>query len=110
MTLGIVAAALLGLYFSFRVEEVEKLHDAAKLFAYKDSAWRLIFWGTLLPGILFLFGTLFVTESPRWLYRRGKKEAARTALLRSRDEHQADVELREMENTLEFGILVGRAL
>lgn len=97
LTLGIVAAAVIGLYFSIRVEAVEKLHDAAKLFAFKDSAWRLIFWASLPPGILFVLGSLMVAESPRWLYRKGRKEVARAALLRSRDAGQADLEMGEME-------------
>ncbi|MDB6018344.1 MAG: Sugar transporter [Pedosphaera sp.] len=97
LTLGIVAAAFIGLYYSNRVEEVGKLGDAAKLFACKDSAWRSIFWVSLPPGILFVIGSFMVSESPRWLFRRGRKEAARTALLRSRTTEQAEVELREME-------------
>src|SRR5271167_4143224 len=44
LTLGIVAAAIIGYYFSGRVEEVAKMGDAAKLFAFKDTAWRGIFW------------------------------------------------------------------
>src|SRR5271169_5170054 len=40
LTLGIVTAALVGVYFSFRVEQVAKLGDAAKLLAFKDTAWR----------------------------------------------------------------------
>jgi MFS family permease len=38
-----------------------------------------------------------VSESPRWLFRRGKRDAAYAALLRSRTDQQADVELAEME-------------
>jgi SP family myo-inositol transporter-like MFS transporter 13 len=99
LTLGIVAAAVIGFYFSGRVEEVAKLGDAAKLFAFKDTAWRSIFWVSLPPGILFVIGGFMVSESPRWLFRRGKKDAARAALLRSRSEEQAEVEMREMEQT-----------
>jgi MFS family permease len=40
-----------------------------------------------------------VSESPRWLFRRGKRDAAYAALLRSRTNQQADVELAEMEQT-----------
>jgi MFS family permease len=97
LTLGIVVAAIIGFYFSGRVEEVAKLGDAAQLFAFKDTAWRGIFWVSLPPGILFVLGALMVSESPRWLFRRGKKDAARAALLRSRTEAQAEIELREME-------------
>ncbi|MGA7753136.1 MAG: MFS transporter, partial [Candidatus Sulfotelmatobacter sp.] len=97
LTLGIVTAALVGVYFSFRVDQVAKLGDAAKLLAFKDTAWRGIFWVSLPPGILFVIGSLMVAESPRWLLLRGKKEAAYAALLRSRAQQQADLELREME-------------
>jgi sugar porter (SP) family MFS transporter len=100
LTLGIVAAAIVGYCFSKRVDEVAKLGDAGKLFAFKDTAWRGIFWVSLPPGILFAFGSFLVAESPRWLFRRGKKDAARAALLRSRTDEQAEIELKEMEETV----------
>lgn len=100
LTLGIVAAALVGAYFSARVNEVAKLGDAARLLAFKDTAWRGIFWVSLPPGILFVIGSFMVAESPRWLLRRGKKEASYNALLRSRSTEQADLELREMEEVI----------
>ncbi len=99
LTLGIVSAALVGIYFSIRVDEVAKLGDPAKLFAFKDAAWRGIFWVSLPPGILFVIGSFLVAESPRWLFRRGEKDAALNALLRSRATEQAESELREMEET-----------
>jgi MFS family permease len=97
LTLGIVAAAVVGMYFSYRVEAVAASADAQTLFGFKDQAWRRIFWVSLPPGILFVAGSLLVTESPRWLFRRGKKELALAALLRSRTPLQASLELREME-------------
>jgi predicted MFS family arabinose efflux permease len=97
LTLGIVTAAIVGMYFSVRVEEVARLGDPTKLFAFKDTAWRSIFWVSLPPGILFVIGGFMVSESPRWLFLRGKRDAAYSALLRSRTKEQADVELAEME-------------
>ena len=97
LTLGIVAAAVVGMFFSMRVDEVARLGDAARLFAFKDTAWRSIFWVSLAPGVLFVIGSFMVAESPRWLFRRGKREAAYAALLRSRTTPQADLELAEME-------------
>src|SRR6202142_2734208 len=97
LTLGIVTAAVVGMYFSYRVEAVARLGDAARLFAFKDAAWRSIFWVSLPPGVLFVIGSLMVSESPRWLYRRYKPEQARAALLRSRSPEQATIELQEME-------------
>ena len=96
LVLGFVIAAVIALYFSHRVAEVAQLGDAARLLAFKDKAWRSIFWMSLPPGVLFVAGSFVVAESPRWLFLRGRKEAARAALLRSRDEAQAEVELREM--------------
>jgi MFS family permease len=99
LTLGIVAAAFVGIYFSYRVEAVAKIADAAALFHFKDQAWRRIFWVSLPPGALFVLGSLLVTESPRWLFRRGRKEAAYTALLKSRTPEQAAIEIEEMAAT-----------
>jgi MFS transporter, SP family, solute carrier family 2 (myo-inositol transporter), member 13 len=100
LTLGLVTAAGLGLYFSYRVDQVAKLGDAARLLDFKNHAWRGIFWVSLPPGILFVIGSLMVAESPRWLLRRGKKDAAYAALLRSRTTSDADLELREMQDVI----------
>jgi SP family myo-inositol transporter-like MFS transporter 13 len=97
LTLGIAAAAIVGLYYSHRVDVVAQLGNAKELFDFKNAAWRGIFWVSLPPGVLFVIGSLMVAESPRWLLRRGKKNAAYAALLRSRSTEQADLELREME-------------
>jgi len=96
LTLGIVAAALVGIYYSYRVEAVTKAADAAAVLAFKNQAWRRIFWVSLPPGALFVLGSLFVTESPRWLFRRGATIRAHTALLRSRSLKQAALEIEEM--------------
>ena len=97
LTAGIVVAALVGIYYSYRVEAVAQAGNAAALFAFKNQAWRRIFWVSLPPGVLFVVGSLLVSESPRWLYRRGNSADALAALLRSRTSEQASTELREME-------------
>jgi MFS family permease len=99
LTLGIVLAALIGIYYSYRVDAVARIASADGLFSFKDQAWRHIFWVSLPPGILFVLGSLFVAESPRWLFVRGKHEQAYAALLRSRTIDQADTELKEMQET-----------
>lgn len=97
LTLGILAAAIIAWLFSFRVEHIEKTGTAEALFAFKDLAWRSIFWISVLPGVLFTVGVFFVPESPRWLYRRGQKAEAKAALLNTRSPEQAELELKEME-------------
>jgi MFS family permease len=97
LTLGIVAAAVVGMYYSYRVAAVAGAADAGALFAFKDQVWRRIFWVSFPPGVLFVLGSLLVSESPRWLFKRGKSSAALAALLRSRSSEQAALELGEME-------------
>jgi MFS family permease len=104
LTLGIVAAALVGIYYSYRVAAVAQAADAAALFAFKDQAWRRIFWVSLPPGLLFVLGSFLVSESPRWLFRNGRREQALAALLRSRIPEQAANELREMEETAQVAV------
>jgi MFS family permease len=99
LTLGIVAAALVGMYYSYKVAAVAAVGNAADLLAFKDLAWRRIFWVSLPPGVLFVIGSLLVTESPRWLFRKGKEAHSLAALLRSRSPQQADLELQEMKET-----------
>jgi MFS family permease len=114
LTLGIVAAALIGMIFSLRLDGMDKQMAIAvkaasetdlesvktlwnaQILAFKDTAWRSIFWVSLPPGILFVIGSFLVAESPRWLFQHGRKDAARTALLRSRSPEQAELEMREM--------------
>ena len=99
LTLGVFSAAVIGIYYSYRVAAITGSISPAALLGVKDQAWRRIFWMSMPPGILFVAGGLFVAESPRWLFRRGRKQLALTALLRSRSPEQAALELEEMEQT-----------
>src|ERR1700728_2199281 len=93
LTLGIFSAAVIGIYYSYRVAGLISSSTPAVLLSVKDQAWRRIFWMSMPPGILFLGGSLFVAESPRWLFRRGRKEQALASLQRSRTGEQARLEL-----------------
>ena len=97
ITLGIFTAALVAWFFSFRVEALEQLQDPQRLFDFKNLAWRSIFWISLLPGLAFTLGSFFTSESPRWLFRRGRRAEAKAVLMKTRPEAQAEEELREME-------------
>jgi SP family myo-inositol transporter-like MFS transporter 13 len=97
LTLGIFVAACIGIYYSYHVAEVARTASASALFTVKDHAWRRIFWMSMPPGILFVLGGFLVSESPRWLFRKGRAAAALEALRRSRTEEQAGLEMSEME-------------
>lgn len=96
LVLGIVISALVGIYFSLRLAAAERSASALMVFLLKNQAWRRIFWTSLPGGILFTAGSCFVTESPRWLYRKGLIERSRAALLRSRSNEETELELGEM--------------
>jgi MFS family permease len=100
LVFGFVLSSLITLYFSHGLAQMAQHGTAAQLFAFKDRAWRDTFWLSLPVGILFLIGGFIIAESPRWLFRRAGKDAALAALLRSRDREQANIELREMEETV----------
>jgi len=99
LVFGIVVAGLITMYFSWRLGIVTKTGSAAQIFAFKDQAWRNTFWVSMPAGLLFVIGSLIVSESPRWLFRRGKKDAAFAALLRSRSQDEAEREMHEIEET-----------
>ena len=61
LTFGIVVAALIGIYFSYRVNAVARVADTQALFNFKDHAWRSIFWMSMPPGIFFVLGAFLVT-------------------------------------------------
>jgi MFS family permease len=84
LTIGLVAAALIGLFQAQSVEtttaaaqSLSEVERTAAVFAAKDHAWRSIFWMCLTPGIVFTIGGMLLPESPRWLARRSQIEQAR---------------------------------
>jgi MFS family permease len=103
LTAGIFVAACIGIYYSYHVASVARTASADTLFQVKDQAWRRIFWMSMPPGILFVLGSFLVSESPRWLFSKGKREAAHQALLRSRSAEQAAFEIGEMEQIAREG-------
>lgn len=105
LTFGIVAAAFVGDYYTRHAEAAIDLAagNEQAILAAANHAWRGMFLSVIYPGILFLVGGFFISESPRWLYRKGRKgrkEQARKALLRSRTAVEAEFELAEMETAL----------
>lgn len=102
LTVGLVFAAAVGLYFAGQVEAVSNAdyatvaERAAAILNEKNFAWRAIFWACAVPGVIFSVGALFISESARWLFGKNRKDAALKALERSRGEEQAKIEFAEM--------------
>ena len=76
--IGITFCALVGLAVVHTIGAVDAEGMTA---AKKTLAWQTIFWSSAVPAILFFLGALGLKESPRWLYHRGRKDAALKALV-----------------------------
>lgn len=104
LTIGLVLAALIGLYQAHAVDAATEsmrnlplVQQAQELFAVKDHAWRTIFWSCLLPGVVFCVGVLWLSESPRWLVQRGRIDAARHSLQRTLPAAQVEPTLAQIQ-------------
>lgn len=96
LSIGLVAAAAAGLLVS-RVygaadAPADLVSDAAK-----TAAWQINFWWTLAPVSVFFAISFRLKESPRWLYRQGRRDEALASLTANNSEAQARAILAEME-------------
>lgn len=102
LTFGIVVAAFIGDHYTKNAEAAITLANGNEdaIVTAANYAWRGMFLSVIYPGILFLIGGFFLSDSPRWLYRKGRKQQAREAMLRSRTVAETDFELAELESSL----------
>jgi SP family galactose:H+ symporter-like MFS transporter len=66
-------------------------------------AWRLMLGLAVVPAVVFGAGMWFLPESPRWLLKRGRRDAALAVLARIRGTANVDDEVRDIERTLAAG-------
>jgi SP family arabinose:H+ symporter-like MFS transporter len=62
-----------------------------------STAWRWMFGVGAIPGLVFLVLLFFVPESPRWLIKKGKPEAALRILLKVHGEDLAKQEVLDIK-------------
>ena len=60
------------------------------------KAWQTIFWCSAIPGFILFAGAFKLKESPRWLYKKGRREEALASLAANNGEEKAKVILDEM--------------
>ncbi len=71
--------------------------------AFTTQPWRWML-GTEIPFAIFWFiGLFFVPESPRWLFRNGRPDAARDVMARVLPPAEIALEVREVEESLRKG-------
>lgn len=101
--LTIVVGILLAQIINWRlVREVP--HGATDEFIrnswFGQKGWRWMFGLTAAPSLLFFLGMMFVPESPRWLMKNGRLEAARRILTAVGGPGYADAATKEIQSTL----------
>ncbi len=98
LTVGIVLASIAGWYYTRQAEHAiaAASGNAALIFAAENHAWRSMFLSTIYPGLLFALGTLFLVETPRWLFRKDRLPEARRSLDQLASPADAELQWREM--------------
>lgn len=78
---------VLGILISYAINYW--LHDV-------DNNWRWMFATGIIPSVLFFTGLFFIPESPRWLYKAGRKEESLRVLTRIGGAKLASIEIVEI--------------
>jgi len=60
------------------------------------TAWQTIFLCSAIPGLILFLGAFWLKESPRWLYKKGRREDALASLAANNGEAKAKEILDEM--------------
>lgn len=66
-----------------------------------DNNWRWMFATGVAPSVLFFGGLFFIPESPRWLYKAGRKDESYRVLARIGGEVLAGAEIKEISESLD---------
>jgi SP family arabinose:H+ symporter-like MFS transporter len=78
---------VIGILISYTINYL--LHDA-------ENNWRWMFATGIIPSVLFFTGLFFIPESPRWLYKAGRKEESLSVLTRIGGAELAKTEIEEI--------------
>jgi SP family myo-inositol transporter-like MFS transporter 13 len=108
LTIGIASGLAVGAHYVRGVDALAT-GPADQLLQAQDHAWRAMFLTAVYPALAFLAGSFCVTESPRWLLRRGRSAEALAALQKSRSQAQAEIEHREITESLSAASPVSNA-
>lgn len=99
IVIGVLAAQIVNLLIAESVDPNASLSEIAASWN-GQWGWRWMFWAELVPAVAFFVLMFFVPESPRYLAKIGKKDAAFNVLKRLGGEQYATEVLTEVEATL----------
>jgi SP family sugar:H+ symporter-like MFS transporter len=95
-------AIVLGLFMAFLSNYLiaNACGGASNPFWLGFQGWQWMFWAGMIPALVFLLSLLLIPESPRYLVAAQRIDKARAVLARLDHAADADVKVREIEQTL----------
>lgn len=94
LTIGLVVAAIIGLGATMFFGDA--MSDAISVES-KRHAWQAIFWVSVIPTFVLFAGLFRLRESPRWLFKKGRRDEAISSLMMNNDEVTARRTIAELE-------------
>lgn len=101
IVIGILAAQIVNLTIAQAVPEGVTVAEIAESWNGLYG-WRWMFGAVAVPSSCFFLLMFFVPESPRWLAKKGRENAAMTILETIGGKEQADFEMREIRKSLDL--------
>ncbi|MCP4975717.1 MAG: sugar porter family MFS transporter [Maribacter sp.] len=101
ITLGILVAYFVNAYL-LSLSTSESLTTTSGLThkIFISEVWRAMLGSETVPAAIFLLLLFAIPKSPRWLTMKGKREQAKSILLRFITEKEADTEIQNVEDIL----------
>jgi sugar porter (SP) family MFS transporter len=86
ITIGILSSYLSDLYFA----------DESDI-----TCWRSMLYVCAIPAVILFVGIIFMPETPRWLFSKGRSEESLKILKRIEGEHNASISFGQMQEELQ---------
>ena len=71
-----------------------------RVFANYEFNWRWMLGAGVIPAAILLIGICFLSDTPRWLFTKGREEDAKKAFLRIEPSGDVEIHLQEIKETL----------
>ena len=71
-----------------------------RVFANFEYNWRWMLGAGVIPAAILFIGILFLSDTPRWLFTKGREDEARNAFNKIEPEGDVELHLQEIRETL----------
>ncbi len=101
ITVGILASYLINAWLLDQSAAGEFFVTEKLTLVFKTEVWRGMLGMEAIPALLFFILLIFIPESPRWLVIKGKTEEAKSILLKTSGNTEAENEIGEIRESME---------